>query len=39
MMGGSDPFDPYDIPLPTYYDPSCPFVAIQDLLPKEAPKI
>lgn len=35
MMGGTDPFDPYDYPLINHYDPSCPYAQVQELLPKE----
>jgi hypothetical protein len=35
MMGGSDPFDPYDYPLANHYDPNCAYAPVQELLPKQ----
>lgn len=40
MMGGIDPFDPFDNPLINNYNPNCPYSAVQELLPKEeVPKL
>ena len=36
MMGGSNPFNPYDYPLANHYDPNCPYAVVQELLPKQS---